>query len=808
MINGLLQDIRYAFRGMRKSPGFAAIAIATLALGIGANTAIFSVVHGVLLKPLPFDEPDRLVRVFDQHEGMRWTVSPPNFVDYREGAASFESMAALHTTSYALTGAGGAEQVPAARATPGLFDVLRAAPAHGRTFTPDDGLVGRDRVAVISHGLWQRRFGGDPGVVGRTIRLDGDGFTVVGITSPGFAFPRGVEVWTALAFDEEDLTTQRGAHYLDVLARLAPGATLDRAVDELERIGGRLAAEYPSTNRDMSATAAPLHETIVGDVRPALLILLGAVGLVLLIACVNVANLLLARMVGRSRELAVRTALGAGRGRLVRQLLTESLVLAAIGAAAGLLVALWGTELLKAIQPGDIPRVDAVAVDGTVLVFAAGVMVVTALLFGLMPAFYAASGLDLVSGLKEGGRGAVGSRRGRRARRALVVAEMALAVTLLVGAGLLTRSFLGLQRVELGFETRGVQTFNVSLPDARYTEPGQADRFFTELLERIDGLPGVERSAAVFGLPLSGFGYSISVEELDGRAAAEDGREPSVQVRAATPGYFETMGIRILRGRGLSPEDRHGRPPVAVVNESAAQLLWPGEEPLGRDLELGTSFGLDRGRARGRVVGIIADMKARGPASDARPQVYVAHPQFPVDFMSIVVRMATPTSVMGPARAELAAIDPNVPVFGVRTMEELAGQAVAQPRFYVLLLGIFGVAALILAAIGIYGVLAHMVMQQTREIGVRLALGARAGDVLRSVVARALATAAAGVALGLVVAAALSRTLSGLLFQVSPVDPPTFAAVAVVLTLAAVAASYVPARRAARTDPMVALRTE
>jgi predicted permease len=681
-------------------------------------------------------------------------------------------------------------------------------PQIGRGLSEEDEVIGQDRVVVLGHGLWERRFGGDPAIVGRTVTLDGEAHTVVGVMPAGFAYPWDAELWLPLAFSQEDLTTQRGAHYLTVFARLRPGVTVEEADADMRTIAARLEEVYEESNEGWTATVMGLAESIVGDVRPALLILLGAVGLVLLIACANVANLLMVRVFGRDRELAIRAALGAGRLRLLGGLLIESLLLGALGGAAGLGLAIWGSDLLATIQPGNIPRLENMSIDGNVLLFTAAVSLLTGLLFGLVPGLGSSLDARLGERLKEGGRGTSAQRGARQTRNALVVAEVGLAVMLMVGAGLLLKSFVELQKVDPGFDTAGLLTFDVSLPDARYPEPRQARDFYQDLLTRIEAIPGVESADAVFGLPLSGFFYSMSVEYLD-EMEIPQGDEPSVQVRVVTPGYFRTMGIELAAGRDFTPADGPGVPDVAIVNESAARLLWPGAEPLGHSFRIGTRLGLDGNRVGGSVVGVIRDFKHFGPNAEARPEIYVVHSQFPEDGLSVVVKASVPpTSIVDPIRDRLAAIDPQVPMFRVHTMEELANQAVAQPRFYFMLLAVFAATALILAAIGIYGVMAHAVAQRTREIGIRMALGARRAEVLRMVLKSGLALGVAGTAAGIVAALATTRLIAGLLYEVRPTDTFTFVTVPLLLLAVAMASCYLPARRATRVDPMRAIRYE
>ena len=809
----IVQDLRFALRRLRRTPGFTLVAVLTLALGIGANTAIFSVVNAALLRPLPYPESGQLVRVYPTRDGQRNSVSPPDFVDWQEQAGVFEHAAALNSYSdFTLTGGESPARIPGAQVTADFFTVLRAAPVFGRGFRASDAVVGQDKVAILGYGLWRQRFGSQADIVGKSIELDGTRYTVIGVMPRDFDYPHDAELWTPLAFTTNELTTQRGAHYLDVVARLAPGVSLERANAAMRSLAGRLAEQYPRTNKAWSAQVVPLRDALVGDVRPALLMLLGAVGLVLLIACVNVANLLLARSMSRARELAIRTALGAGRSAIVRGILSESIVLALLGGAAGLVVAAWSVSALTALQPDALRGVGPVSIDGTVLGFTIALAIVTGFLFGLLPALQAARITDVSGRLKDGSRSATGGREWWRARGALVGVEIALSVMLLVGAGLLIRSFVHLMKTDPGFRTEHLLTFNISLPDASYPKPEQSDVFFTRLLTEVRTLPGVEGASAVFGLPLSGFSYQISLHTLDRRALPSDEADqlPSPQIRIVAPDYFDVLGIRLLRGRPITDADNAHAARAVVVNETAAKLYWPGEDPIGRSITVGTTFGMGGERAGGTVVGIVSDLRDFGPAEAAKPEVFLSHSQVPVTYMSVAVRTASPESetLLASIRARLASIDPNVPIYRARTMDQLLGDSVAQPRFYMLLLGMFALSALLLAAIGIYGVMAYIVGQRTHEIGVRMALGARGEQVLREAVARGMRPAIMGLGAGLAGALALTGILTKLLYGVTASDPLTFVGVAVVLTAVALLANWIPARRASRVDPAIALRSE
>jgi putative ABC transport system permease protein len=802
----LRQDIQYAFRRLFKAPGFSLVAIVTLALGIGANSAIFSVVNGVLLKPLPYPQPDRLVGVYHVTEGQRAVMSGPNFTDISRMATSFENAAAISTTRMILTGEGEPTRLPVAEVSASLFNVLGVRPALGRNFNADENTPGRTHVVILSDGLWQQRFGGDRGVIGRQITLDGVSREVIGVMPRGFAYPENRQAWLPVDYDESFVTKQRASWFLNVVARLKPGVTPQQSAAEVETLGRNLAKQYPDANGEIGMTTYPLLEAMVGDIRRAVFILLGAVGFVLLIACTNVANLLLARSAARGSEMAVRTALGAGRGRLVVQLLTESVLLSICGAAVGLLLAVWGVELLASLKPAGIPRLDNVRVDGAVIGFTILVALVTGVVFGLVPAFSATRGLSGV--LKESGRGAVTSRGGTRVRGILVVTELALAVMLLAGAGLLMRSFTKLQAVDPGFKPEQALTFDLTLPDARYEDDAPRIAFFDQLLPRLRNLPGVRSASAVMGLPLSGLDFIISFE-VAGRPPVPPAQQPAMQVRVATPDYFSTVGIPVKRGRAFTEDDKAGTPRVVLITESAARQYFPNEDPIGRTIKLGWGRGPGKPRAGGEIVGILGDVKDAGLNEPNPPQIYLPMRQWPVSFMTVVMKTSVPpTSLADAARAEVYAVDSNLPLSNVATLDAIVAKSISQQRFYMLLLTIFASVALVLAAIGIFGVLSYAVSQRTREIGIRMALGAQGRTVIGLIVRQAMLLVAGGVAAGTVAALFVSQTMTRMLFNVTPTDPATFAAVAAVLVGVALFASYLPARRATRVDPIVALRAE
>jgi predicted permease len=813
-IEMLLQDLRYALRTLTRKPGFAVVTVLTLALGVGANAAIFSAVRAVLLRPLPFPHPEQLVNISASSSSAPGqpggAASGADFIDWRRDNRSFTEVAAINAGSYALVGIGAAEQISGANVTGGFFNVLGVPALYGRTLLPDDDAIGTADVAVISHGLWVRRFGSDPNTLGRTVNFDGTLYRIVGIMPRGFAYPLESDVWLPQRFTQDDYATQRGAHYLDVIGRLRPEATILQAAQDMDAIAKRLATAFPSSNKEYGVSVHPLRDELVGDVRPAMLMLLGAVGFVLLIVCVNVANLVLTRAMSRTRETAIRTALGAGRFRLVRGVLVESLVVATAGGIGGLMIAFWVTGGIAALQDSlGISLLQETRVDGVVIAFTAAISILAALLFGTLPAWHTSAVSQIAQRIREDSGNATGDRRRQRIRGLLIVAETALAVVLLVGAGLLMRSFVRLTSVDLGFDGRNVQTFNLSMPDATYTQPAQRAEFVDAVIGEISRRPDVEAAGAIFGLPLTDFRYVISMSTLDGRKLDNDEQmRRSLQVRVVTPDYFRALGIQPVQGRALSASDRLGAPFAVVINETAAARLWPDKSPLGHEFTLGTRMGQGGANAGGTVVGVVRDVHDHGPAIAVRPTVYLAHAQFPVSFLTVTVRGRNGAPAIEPLRALVAQMDPDLPIYRVRTMEQLQSDAVAQPRVYLTLLGLFAFTAVILASIGIYGVLMHAVAQRTREIGIRLALGARRGEVVGMVVRQAAVLALAGLAIGLALAIAASSTLRTVLFGVQPTDVATYSAVAVGLFAIALIASYLPARRASRIDPVTALRYE
>jgi predicted permease len=805
-MDNLYQDLVYALRRLGRSPGFALVAMATLAIGIGANSAIFSVINAVLLRPLPYDQPDRLVRVSQTWEGRPVVYSPENFLDVEAQAQSFESMAAVDEGGLTVTGQGAPVRVEGAGVSASFFDVLRVRPPQGRGFRPGENEPGKTKVVVLGHRLWSQWFGGDPRAIGRSIQLNREPYLIVGVAPAGFSYPEGAEVWTPLEYDAQLRTKSRGAWYLGVIGRLKPRISVEHAREEVATIAARLARQYPDMNEKVGGTVASLQEALVGDARPALLVLLGAVGLVLLIACVNVANLLLARVAAREGELAVRTALGAGRGRLLQQLMTESVTLAVLGGAAGVFLAWLCLDTLLGLQPAGVPRLAEVGIDRTVLAFAFALSVLTGILFGVFPALQMMRRATAQS-LREGSRGLL-NRRGGGLGGGLVVGQMALAMMLLAGAGLLMRSFTQLRHVEPGFEAANALTFRIGLPETAYAEEAGRAAFFDALLTRLQALPGVRSAGAVSGLPLSGMRFSL-VFEVVGRPPLPPAQQPSMELRVVTADYFRTLGIPLLRGRAFARSDTSDSPQVVLLSQSAARRFFPDEDPLGHRINLGYRRGEGRPPAGGEVIGIVGDVRDRGLAKEQPPEVYLPYPQLPFQTMDVALRTAvSPMSVASSMEKAVHELDPELPVARTQALDRIVARSISEPRFYMLLIGVFAAMALLLAALGIFGVMSYAVVRRSREIGIRVALGAHRVDVLRIVLGRAVVLVAAGVGVGLVGTLALSRTMASLLFNLSPTDPTTLVGVATLLAAVALLASYLPARKATRVDPLVALRSE
>jgi putative ABC transport system permease protein len=806
-MNTLLQDLRYGARMLLKAPGFTLVAVITLALGIGANTAIFSVVNAVLLRPLPFENPDRLMTVWENNlkQGQdHGSVGGANFTDWKNQNQVFESLAAYFNWNYNLTGGDEPQRLRAVVVSGDFFQTLASVAAAGRALAPEDDQEGKDDVIVLSHAFWQSRFGASREIIGQTIMLNGRGHTVVGVMPPSFHFPdERVDIWRPMAMSAQQAQNRQGK-WLSVIGRLKTGVSIEQASAEMNTIARQLEQQYPDANAGSGVQLLPLHEEIVGKISSLLLILLGAVGFVLLIACANIANLLLARASSRQKEIAVRAALGASRRRLISQFLTESLLLAVMGGVLGLLIALWGSDALIALSPGNIPRLQEAGMDGRVLGFTLLLALLTTLIFGLAPAWQA-SKPDLNEVLKEEGRGA-SSGSGRSLRSLLVVAEVAVSVVLLVGAGLMIKSFIQLQSVNAGFDPHNLLTMEVTLPPARYGQNQQQIAFFQQALEQIKTLPGVESAGAVQDLPFkfNAMSFPVTLEDQPARPAAE---QPKAVYRAVTDDYFRTLGIPLLKGRWFTAQDDQNTLPVVIINQAMASRFWPDQDPLGKHIRFGEAN--DPAYA---IVGVVGDIKHMGLDADEGAVMYQPHAQKRfgwLRWMTVVVRTnEEPMSLAAAVRSRIQEIDKDQPVYNVATMEQLLTKSIAQPRFSTLLLGVFALLALALTAIGVYGVVSYTIAQRTREIGIRMALGAQVRDVLRLVIGQGLKMVLLGVALGLSGAGVLSHVMKSLLFGVSATDPAIFAIISVLLTGVALLACYLPARRAAKVDPMVALRYE
>jgi predicted permease len=806
-IETLLQDVRYGLRMLRKNPGFTAIAVLTLALGIGANTAIFSLVNTVLLRPLPYKDADQLVTVWGYNRTRGFTtdlVSPLDFADWRSQNSVFEGIAASTDVTYTLTGLGEPALLIAYSFSSDYFHVLGVAPLLGRTFLPEEEQPGKNHVTVLSYSFWQSRLGGDRDIVGKTLTLDGEPYTIIGVMPQAFKYPQFTELWTPLTVGAET-ANDRAYRYLRVMARLKPGVTLQQAATEMNAIANRLALAYPKTNKDEDATSLiSLREKISGDIRPALLVLLCAVGSVLLIACANVANLLLARAAGRQSEVAVRAALGASRSRLARQFLTESMLLGLIGGALGMLLASLSTRAIVTMFPPtifnlNIPHIEEIPIDGWVLGFAVAVSLFTGAVFGLVPALQAC--VNTSASMKESGRGLAGSVQGRRFRSALVVVELALSLILLTAAGLTLKSFFHLLRGDLGFNPDHVLTMRVLLPDSKYKTDGQRIAFSDQAMEGIRSLPGLEAAGTVTFLPLSGWRGGRTVA-LEGQATPENQR-PEVLWSSVTPDYFRALRTPLLQGRFFTDRDNQGAPGAVIISKSLARQLAPNADPLGKRIEVqGLKGTLE-------IVGIVGDVHHLGITSETTAGIYLPFSQAPPPLICFAIRtLGDPYSVAKVAQRAIWAVDKDQAVGFVMSMSQLASESLAPQRVIMLILGTFGGMALLMAGVGLYGVIANSVAQRTHEIGVRMALGARSGDVLKLVLGQGLSLVAVGVAIGFAGAFGLMRFVSSLLYGVRATDPLTLTLAAFVLSVVALFASYIPARRAVRVDPMVALRYE
>ena len=811
----LIQDIRYGVRMLLKSPSVSIVATIALALGIGANTAIFSVVNAVLLRPLPFPNSEALTSVYKSSKDgrvLRGSYSYPDFFDLRTQNNIFERVTCYHDSDFILTQRGEPVRLTGVVSTADLLPLLGVAPMLGRGFVPEEDKPSSSRVVVLSQSAFEKYFGADPNILNQPITIDGKPFTVVGVMPSGFQFPiqnDPIDLWTTIAGDatgKEPVTEQRGAHFLRVIGRLKPGVTERQAQADVDTIAKRLEQQYPDTNTRRGFYVEQTLRSMVADIRPALLILLGAVSFVLLIACANVANLLLARAMSRYKEMAIRSALGASRWRVIRQLLIESVLLSVVGGAIGLLLAVWWSDLLIALGKQNIPRAVQVGLDWRVLLYTLIVSVGTGVLFGLAPAFHSSSKTGLSESLKEGVRSASSGAAKNRLRASLVVSEVAVAVVLLVGAGLLIKSLWLLHTVNPGLDPTNILTFNIALPEVKYRSEQQS-RFFGDLKTRLQSVPGVQSVSSVYPLPLSGDRFTISFQ-IDGRPVAPKD-EPSGDVFVVDPGYFKTMGIAVRQGRDFNERDQHKSPQVVIVNETFARLHFPNEDIIGKRIKPGIGTFEDEDTPMREIVGVVGDVKNRALSTAPQAAYYLPQTQVPFSQMIMVVKtIGDPHGMVKPATKEVAAMDADLPVFGVKTMEEYISQSVSTPRFNTTLLSIFAAVALVLTVVGLYGVMSYAVAQRTNEIGIRMALGAQTRDVLALIIKQGFQLVLLGLAIGLLSAFALMKIISGLLFGVTTKDPFTFVAVTVVLTFIALLACYVPARRATRVDPLEALRYE
>ena len=810
MIDSLLKDIRYGARSLWKRPASTVVALVTLALGIGVNSAIFSAVDSILLRPLPLKDPERLVSIWEQGlaQGINQNeVAPANFFDLRTQTQSFEGIGAHGPQDLNLTGDGEPERLNGELVSANVLSLLGVEPALGRTFLSNEDQTGQEHVVVISDALWQRRFNRDPSIVNRNITLNGESFTVVGVMPRGFFFPlRETELWIPWAMEPEQ-ASGRGDHYLRLVARLKPGATLKQANADVAAIGGRLAAEYPKTNEGLSFIVNSLHQDYVGDLRLPVLIMFAAVGLVLLIACANVANLLLAQATTRRREIAIRIALGARRWTIVRQLLIESLLLATLGGLLGVLGAIWSVQALAKLLPDTLSKLQNVNVDARVLLFTLGVSFLTAIVFGGVPAVLASRAKPGQT-LSDVARDASGGASGRYVRRLLVVSEVALAVVLLVGAGLLIRTFQLLRQVNTGFSTENVLTMRMVLPMPKYAKPEARKAFYDQVLQRIYEVPGIESAGVITFLPLSfnGMNFSFSVE---GQASPGDMKLPFALYRVVSPDYFRAMQIPLQRGRFFDSRDNFDSSPVIVISRRLAEQYWPGQDPTGKRLKIGP---LDSPNPWLTVVGVVSDVRQAGLYGDPRMDIYAPYAQERRAFISprdLVLRTKGDAgSIAGAVRQAVWSVDKDQPLSHVRTMDEVFAASISQERFQALLLGLFAALALVLACVGLYGVISYAVAQRTHEIGVRMALGAQPFDVLRLVLRQGMGLTIAGLIVGIGIGLIATRVLSDMLYGVTPRDPLTFIGVPALLLLVAFLACYIPARRATRIDPLVALRYE
>ncbi len=806
-----IQDLRYAIRTLLKKPGFCAIAVLTLALGIGANTAIFSVINAVVLKPLPYGEPQRIAQVweYDKRQGpAQGTISPHNFNDWRNQSKLFEHLAAYRYVNFTLTDGHQPESLRGVMASSSLLAVLGTKPLLGRDFLPEEDAPGKNRVVILSEGFWQRHFAGNREVLGQPVQLNGESYTIIGVMPKGFEFPAAVELWSPLGLDLPRI--ERGNRYLFTIGRLRPDTSLSAAQTEMDAIAASLAEQYPNSNSNSGVYLVSLHEQVVNQaVKTSLFVLLGAVGLVLLIACANVTNLLLVRATARRKEIAIRLSIGASRWQLIRQFLTEGLVLSIIGGGLGLLLAWWGVDLILAVVPNSLPRVGEIDVDSHVLVFTLLASLIAGTLSALVPAFYGTK-LDLNHTLKEAGQSVASSSLRQGVLGFLVSAEIAIALVVLIGAGLLLASFLRLQQINPGFKATNLLTLQLSLPGSKYKDAKQQASFFQRALERINSISTLDSAGAVSDLPFSN-SRSVSSFEIEGRPAQPGDDAIAADHRVVSPNYFKTLNIPFVEGRDFTDRDNQATTGVMVVNQSWARTYFPNDNPMGKRIRIGddgevTLYGEPIWR---EVVGIVGDIKHGDLTAQAKPEMYVPYLQQSLARMMFVVRAKGESAGLTEAvRNEIQALDSDLPIYNIRLMDERLARSILPQRFNAMLIGLFAVVALILAMMGIYGVMAYTVEQNTRDIGIRLALGAQNRDVLGMVLKQGLKLALAGIAIGLVAAYLLSKTIADLLYGISPTDAQTFIYVALLLTAVALVACWVPARRAMKVDPGVALRYE
>lgn len=818
-MEALWQDVRYGLRVLRKSPGFVVIAVLALALGVGANTAIFSVVNALLLRPLNYENPDRLTMVWEKSVKRGFGAIPtslPNFNDLRTANTTFEDLGAFTDTNFNLTGGDVPERVTGLRITASLLSLLKGKPLKGRLFLPEEDQPQTSRVLILSHSLWQRSFGSNENLLGQTVALNGEGYTVVGIMPPDFKFPPTfsatiassqytmprADLWVPLTTDAALLARENRIFYM--IGRLKPGGTAIAAQAELNVIASRLQKEYPAVDADMEVDVIPLREQVTGDIRLALLVLFAAVGCVLLIACANVANLLLAKASGRQKEVATRIALGATRLRIIRQLLTEGMLLSLFGGLLGSLLAVVAVRQFIGFGPPNVQRPDSIGIDGTVLIFTLVLSVLTSFIFGLAPAWQASKS-DLNETLKEGGRGNSGGAKQNRVRSLLVISEIALALVLLIASGLMIKSFVRLQNVNPGFNPENLITLELELPENKYADKERQAAFQKEIVQRIREIPGVQNTGAVNYLPFSGNELNSSLT-IEGKPVPNVADRPRAFCRNISPNYFQAMGISLPQGRSFADGDNADAPAVAIVNETAARRSWANENPLGKRFKLGRP---ESKNPWVTIVGIVGGVSHRTLGVASQPEVYFPFQQNPGPILTLVVRTASdPKAFTAAVRREVSAIDKDLPVSNIKFMDEILAGSVAQPRVYALLLGIFAGLALVLASIGTYGVMSYSVTQRTHEIGIRMALGAQRSDVLKLIIKQGMTLALAGIIIGLIASFAVTRILASQLFGVSATDLVTFAAIPILLVIVTVIACYIPAVRATKVNPMIAVRYE